>query len=58
MEINKAIQIIEDNFRLNSDDYIKLLGMLQELQQYRENARRGMDNATDPRKQFVEMATT
>jgi|GEM_PF-3362519 len=35
--MQKAIQILEDNFRLNSDDYIKLLGMLQELQQYRNN---------------------
>lgn len=36
--MKKSFQILEDNFRLNSDDYIKLLGMLQELQQYRDNA--------------------
>lgn len=35
MEVNQAITILENNFNLNSDDYIKLLGMLQELQQYR-----------------------
>jgi hypothetical protein len=35
--MKKALQILEDNFRLSSDDYSKLLGMLQELQQCRDN---------------------
>jgi len=34
--MKKAIQIVEDNFRLNSDEYSKLMGMLQELQQCRD----------------------
>lgn len=37
MEINQAIKMIEDNFRTNHSDKMQLLGMVQELQQYRDN---------------------
>lgn len=54
MEINKIIEIIEDNFRLSNDDYIKLMGVVQELQQHRL---RRDGNAADQCKQLMEMDT-
>jgi len=40
--MKEALKILEDNFRLSSKDYIKLLGMLQELQQLREREKNCM----------------
>lgn len=47
MEVNQAIKLVEDNFKLNSDESIKLLGMLQELQQYRANPLLSVQAATE-----------
>ena len=46
MEINKIIQIIEDNFRLDCEDYITLMSVVQVLEQLRW----GLANETDQRK--------